>query len=91
MYLEMIAEDTEEVIRNWQQIKAEEKKDLTESLLDGEMRADSSLLTSFNYQKTVAKVGFDWPDVSGAWEKFEEELEEWKKELKRWDKRFTSR
>lgn len=45
------------------------------------MRADSSLLTSFNYQRKVAKVGFDWPDVSGAWEKFEEELGEWKKEL----------
>ena len=29
----------------------------------------------------MAKVGFDWPDVTGAWEKFAEELAEWKKEL----------
>ena len=75
------ADSTEDVLRNWQQIKSEENRDSGDSLLDGEMRADSSLLTSFNYQKKVAKVGFDWPDVSGAWEKFEEELDEWKTEL----------
>jgi len=78
---DVVANNSEDVLRNWQQIKAEEQKKITESLLDGEMRTDSSLLTSFNYQKKVAKVGFDWPDVSGAWEKFEEELDEWKKEL----------
>lgn len=78
---DVVANNSEDVLRNWQQIKAEEQKKMTESLLDGEMRTDSSLLTSFNYQKKVAKVGFDWPDVSGAWEKFEEELDEWKKEL----------
>ncbi|SDO27854.1 tetrapyrrole methylase family protein / MazG family protein [Psychrobacillus sp. OK028] len=75
------ADSTEDVLRNWQQIKSEENRDSGDSLLEGEMRADSSLLTSFNYQKKVAKVGFDWPDVSGAWEKFEEELAEWKTEL----------
>lgn len=75
------ADSTEEVLRNWQQIKSEENRNSSDSLLEGEMRADSSLLTSFNYQKKVAKVGFDWPDVSGAWEKFEEELDEWKTEL----------
>lgn len=79
---DVIATNSEDVLRNWQQIKAEEKKEHTESMLDGELRADSSLLTSYNFQKKVAKVGFDWPDVSGAWEKFDEELKEWKKELK---------
>ncbi|WP_342599639.1 nucleoside triphosphate pyrophosphohydrolase [Psychrobacillus sp. FSL H8-0483] len=78
---DVVANNSEDVLRNWQQIKAEEQKKITESLLDGEMRTDSSLLTSYNYQKKVAKVGFDWPVVSGAWEKFEEELDEWKKEL----------
>ncbi|TQR18193.1 nucleoside triphosphate pyrophosphohydrolase [Psychrobacillus vulpis] len=79
---DVIANNSEEVLQNWQQIKLEEKTESSESLLDGEMRAYSSLLTSFNYQKKVAKVGFDWPDVSGAWEKFEEELIEWKNELR---------
>lgn len=76
-----LANSSEDVLRNWQQIKSEEKKESETSLLEGELREDSSLLTSFNYQKKVAKVGFDWPNVSGAWEKFEEELTEWKKEL----------
>ena len=75
------ADNSEDVIRNWQHIKSEENKDSQTFLLEGEIRADSSLLTSFNYQKKVAKVGFDWPDVAGAWEKFEEELDEWKTEL----------
>lgn len=75
------ADNTEDVLRNWQQIKSEEKRNSGDSLLEGEMRTDSSLLTSFNYQKKVAKIGFDWPDVTGAWEKFEEELDEWKIEL----------
>lgn len=75
------ADNTEDVLRNWQQIKSEENRNSGDSLLEGEVRTDSSLLTSFNYQKKVAKIGFDWPDVSGAWEKFEEELDEWKIEL----------
>lgn len=75
------ADNTEDVLRNWQQIKSEENRNSVDSLLEGEMRTDSSLLTSFNYQKKVAKIGFDWPDVTGAWEKFEEELDEWKIEL----------
>ncbi|MFF2755661.1 nucleoside triphosphate pyrophosphohydrolase [Psychrobacillus sp. NPDC058041] len=79
---DVIANDSEEVLRNWQKIKTDEKKEVGGSLLDGEWRFDSSLLTSFNYQKKVAKVGFDWPNVAGAWEKFDEELEEWKRELK---------
>lgn len=78
---DVTANNTEDVMRNWQKIKNEEQNRDEESLLDGEMRSDSSLLTSFNYQKKVAKVGFDWPDVSGAWDKFTEELVEWKKEL----------
>ncbi|MFC4410248.1 nucleoside triphosphate pyrophosphohydrolase [Chungangia koreensis] len=74
-------ENSGEVVKNWQAIKAEEKGNNSEKpLLKGQFRADSSLLTSFNYQKTAAKVGFDWPDVNGAWEKFEEEWQEFKDE-----------
>ncbi len=75
-------ENTEDVSRNWQEIKENEQSVSSDSILDGEWRADSSLLTSFNYQKRAAKFGFDWPEVSEAWKKFEEELAEWKEELK---------
>ena len=73
--------NTDQVLSNWQEIKAKEGKQNNKSLLADALRTDSSLLTSFNYQKQAAKVGFDWPDVSEAWKKFEEELQEWKNEL----------
>ncbi|MFC4355805.1 nucleoside triphosphate pyrophosphohydrolase [Chryseomicrobium palamuruense] len=69
-----------EVLTNWQAIKESEKPKV-DSLLDGQLRHDSSLLTSFNYQKKAATVGFDWPDVAGAWDKFNEEVAEWKEAI----------
>ena len=73
-------ENSDEVLKNWQEIKKAEKP-LVESLLDGQARHSSSLLTSFNYQKEAAKVGFDWPDIEGAFDKFEEEWQEFKVEV----------
>ncbi|MBE1556163.1 nucleoside triphosphate pyrophosphohydrolase [Sporosarcina limicola] len=73
-------EDSEEVLRNWQEIKKSEKPQV-ESLLEGQERHTSSLLTSFNYQKEAAKVGFDWPTIDGAFEKFKEEWQEFRDEV----------
>ncbi|MDN4608844.1 nucleoside triphosphate pyrophosphohydrolase [Sporosarcina highlanderae] len=73
-------ENSDEVLKNWQEIKKAEKPQV-ESLLDGQARHSSSLLTSFNYQKEAAKVGFDWPDIAGAFDKFEEEWQEFKAEV----------
>lgn len=67
--------DAEDVVQNWQAIKELEREE-GESLLTNEERYSSSLLTSFNYQKAAAKVGFDWPDIEGAMEKFSEEWKE---------------
>ncbi|WJY26722.1 MULTISPECIES: nucleoside triphosphate pyrophosphohydrolase [Sporosarcina] len=77
---EIEVEDTEDVLTNWQAIKAAEKPERT-SLLDGQALTSSSLLTSFNYQKAAARVGFDWEDVKGAFDKFEEEWQEFKDEV----------
>lgn len=74
------AEDADQVVANWQEIKAQEKP-AAESLLDGQDRFSSSLTTSFNYQKKAAKVGFSWPDAAGAWDKFHEELQEFQQEV----------
>ncbi|MFD1864688.1 nucleoside triphosphate pyrophosphohydrolase [Planococcus chinensis] len=70
---------SDEVVANWQSIKAEEKP-ATESILDGQERYSSSLTTSYNYQKKAAKVGFTWADADGAWEKLQEELKEFQEE-----------
>lgn len=80
-----MVENAEEVIQNWQEIKQEEKPQI-ESLLKGQERYASSLLTAFNFQKEAAKVGFDWADISGAFEKFEEEWQEFQDEVKSGDK-----
>ena len=73
--------NSEEVLKNWQEIKKQEKPQ-SESLLDNQQSYSSSLLTSMNYQKEAAKVGFDWPDIEGAFEKFEEEWQEFRAEIK---------
>lgn len=73
-------EDADQVVANWQEIKAQEKP-ASESLLEGQDRFSSSLTTSFNYQKKAAKVGFSWPDAAGAWDKFHEELQEFQLEV----------
>ncbi|KOP71379.1 hypothetical protein AMS59_19180 [Lysinibacillus sp. FJAT-14745] len=74
-------EDAEGVVANWEVIKAEEKGISDKPLLKEEYRASSALQTAYNYQKTAAKVGFDWPDVEGAWDKFAEEWQEFRNEV----------
>lgn len=80
---EISVENAEEVVTNWEAIKKEEKGNQDESILIGEYRPSSSLLTSYNYQKKAASVGFDWPNVDGAWDKFVEEWNEFKDEVKK--------
>ncbi|MDW0111349.1 bifunctional methyltransferase/pyrophosphohydrolase YabN [Sporosarcina aquimarina] len=77
---ELEVADSDEVLKNWQDIKSEEKPK-NSSLLDGQALTNSSLLTSFNYQKAAARVGFDWADAAGAFDKFEEEWQEFKDEV----------
>ncbi|MHA6260526.1 bifunctional methyltransferase/pyrophosphohydrolase YabN [Sporosarcina sp. CAU 1771] len=73
--------DSEEVLQNWQAIKSGEKPQLN-SVLDGQNRSSSSLLTAYNYQKEAAKVGFDWPNIEGAFCKFNEEWDEFQHEVR---------
>ncbi|MFF2797843.1 bifunctional methyltransferase/pyrophosphohydrolase YabN [Lysinibacillus xylanilyticus] len=74
-------EDAEGVVANWEVIKAEEKGISDKPLLKEEYRASSALQTAYNYQKRAAMVGFDWPDVDGAWDKFAEEWQEFRNEV----------
>lgn len=68
-------ENADAVVSNWQMIK-EGENNQADTLLEEQERYASSLLTSLNYQKAAAKVGFDWPDLDGAVEKFHEEWQE---------------
>jgi len=76
------AEDAAAVVRTWEAIKQREKagREATEesSLLDGIPRHLPALLEAEKLQDRAARVGFQWDDVAGAWEKVHEELAELK-------------
>jgi tetrapyrrole methylase family protein / MazG family protein len=70
-----------QVVRNWEEIKRQERiaagKDVeSESALDGVPLAAPALVVAQEYQKRVARAGFDFPDVQGALAKLAEELQE---------------
>lgn len=71
----------EDVLRNWEALKAAEKASRGEtspdaSLLDDIPKALPALMQAESLQKKAAKVGFDWPTVEGVWAKVQEELDE---------------
>jgi tetrapyrrole methylase family protein / MazG family protein len=71
--------DSNEVIRNWEMIKAKEKAlSATPSLVDNISMALPALARAQKIQERVRKVGFDWPDKSGVVDKLLEEIGELK-------------
>jgi len=62
----------------WEEIKAAERIGKTEdgSALAGVASALPALLRAEKLQKRAARLGFDWPDASGARAKIDEELGE---------------
>ncbi|MEH7084890.1 nucleoside triphosphate pyrophosphohydrolase [Neobacillus drentensis] len=76
------AGNAEEALRNWQEIKKQEKGgEEPASLLEGVSMALPNLLRAYELQKKAAKVGFDWQEITPALEKVKEELEEFVQEL----------
>jgi uncharacterized protein YabN with tetrapyrrole methylase and pyrophosphatase domain len=59
----------------WEQMKARER-DAGASVLHGVARGLDPLSKAHRIQDRVARVGFDWADATGAWDKVAEELEE---------------
>ena len=59
---------------DWEAIKRQEKE--RASVMDGIPTALPSLLHALKVQRKAASVGFDWPDVEGAWPKVTEEIAE---------------
>jgi tetrapyrrole methylase family protein/MazG family protein len=73
--------DPGDVLLNWERMKAEERAangKAEASLLDGVNLAIPALLQAYQYQLRAAHIGFDWPDVQGVWEKYNEELDEFR-------------
>jgi len=83
------AKDSAEVLRNWEQIKAEERRadekwgnpkgggvPKQASLLDGVSRALPATLEGFQLTRKASRIGFDWEDAIGVFEKMQEETKE---------------
>jgi XTP/dITP diphosphohydrolase/ATP diphosphatase len=81
------ATDSSAVLRNWEQIKVEEKKAANSeaSLLDGIPRSMAATLEATKLGSKAAKVGFDWPDANGLFAKLAEEIAELRAEIERDD------
>jgi tetrapyrrole methylase family protein / MazG family protein len=73
------ADDADTVVANWDAIKHAEKG--RTSVFDGVATSQPSLSYAYHVQRKAAKVGFDWPDVDGAFPKIAEEVEELKEAL----------
>ena len=68
---------TDEILSNWDDLKRKEKKQETDtSTLESVSKSLPSLIRAQKLQKKAAKVGFDWPDISGAVDKLYEETSE---------------
>ena len=91
------AETARDVLRNWEGLKAEEKKKRLaagggksveadgppESVLAGVSPAMPALLEAHKLSSRAAHVGFDWPEIQGLFAKLEEETRELQQELER--------
>jgi ATP diphosphatase len=81
------ATDSSAVLRNWEQIKQTEKKasastqTLQTSMLDEIPRSMPALMEAGKLGSRAAKVGFDWPNTDGLFDKLHEEIGELKAEL----------
>lgn len=74
---------TAQVLQNWDNIKMKTKSQKTQSqAMDSVSKALPSLMRSQKIQQKAAKVGFDWENIDGAFNKLDEEIDELKSALK---------
>lgn len=74
------ADNADEVLVKWEQIKQKEK-DGNKTVLSGVPEALPSLIKSFRVQEKAANVGFDWEHPEDVWAKVQEEYDELQVEL----------
>ncbi len=80
------ANTSSQVLKNWEAIKQQEKAesrkdDQPKPLLDSVSTAMPALMEGLKLSNKAAHVGFDWPDVSGLFDKLDEEVRELRAEI----------
>jgi XTP/dITP diphosphohydrolase/ATP diphosphatase len=83
IFADAVATTPDAVLRNWEQIKQEEKKSkpVANSLLDDVPRTMPAMLEASKLGSKAAKIGFDWPDANGLFDKLAEETAELRAEI----------
>jgi nucleoside triphosphate diphosphatase len=86
------AKTSAQVLKNWEQIKAEERAaesggaragKSAESILSGVPRSLPALLEAYQLTRRAANIGFDWENIGGVIEKMSEETRELREALAR--------
>lgn len=85
IYGDVQADNVDQVLKNWEQIKLQEK-DGNKTVLSGVPDALPSMIKAYRIQDKARNVGFDWKEKNDVWAKVREELDELETELKREDK-----
>ncbi len=74
------AKTSREVLKNWEQIKREERAEegsaAEESILAGVSRSLPGVLEAYQLTRSAARIGFDWENLAGILEKLDEEKRE---------------
>ena len=65
-----------EVLAHWDQIKATERAEKSQGLLDTVPHALPALMLAQTISRKAVSAGFEWDTLDGVWDKVHEELEE---------------
>jgi XTP/dITP diphosphohydrolase len=88
---EVEVNSVEEVRQNWEKIKSNEQGETPEtktfsSKLSRYARQLPPLIAGMKISKKAADIGFEWDNIDGVWDKFEEEVAEFKEAIQGTDK-----
>ena len=72
--------NSDDVVRNWEQLKTKEK-DGNKTVLSGVPQSLPSLIKAYRIQDKARAVGFDWEEREDVWDKVQEELGELREAL----------
>jgi tetrapyrrole methylase family protein / MazG family protein len=78
------ARDSAAVLKNWEQLKAEERdktggaetNEKSRSILSGVPRGLPALLEGYQLTRRASNIGFDWENAEGIFDKIDEEVHE---------------
>ncbi len=80
VFSNVIVENSEEVHKNWEELKLKEKEN-DGSVLSGIPEFLPSIIKAMRMQEKARGVGFDWEYKEQVWDKVKEELSEFEEEL----------